>query len=345
MKNIILLGTKGIPARHGAYEQFAQVFAEKNYNKYNIIIFGEGKVKAETELAVKVISIPKLNIPGYPIIYDLTSILISIFRFSKSNTSILIFGYTASPFFFLLNIVGFNYWVNTDGYEYRRGKFGTLAKVYLRVAEKFAVLFAGKKLITDSSDLVNYFNQRYGVEPKLIAYGYDEISKRISLTPRPINQDYDLCIQRLEPENNISMIVEGYRGVKRTLVIIGPTTSWFDKNIKPHLPDNVIYLGPVYERSKLENWRYHAAYYIHGHSVGGMNPVLIESLQYPHLTIAYLTPHNHEVYGNGAYYFYESKTLKELLLNKNLNQLQPDVTKDKERFSWEKINTEYLKLI
>lgn len=345
MRTIILLGTRGIPARHGAFEQFAEVFCQKYQNQFNIIVFCEGDGTLKSSHNVRQIFIKKMNLPGYAILYDVFSIFITVFRLRKLNPTVFIFGYTASPFFFLLKFFKIKFWVNTDGYEYRRDKFGSIAKIYLRWAEKCAAFFAKDNLITDSSDLVHYFNYKYGITPVLIAYGFDEFKADKEQFLRHCTNNYDVCVQRLEPENNIKMIVDAYSNSNRTLILIGPTTDWFEKNIKPFLPQNVHYIGSVYDRKTLNEYRYFASNYIHGHSVGGMNPVLIESLKFDHIPIVYLTPHNYEVYGKEAYYFYDKTSLNALLRVESLKKCDPDPMYSRERFNWDTILDSYINLI
>lgn len=344
MHSVVILGTKGVPAKHGAFEQFAHVFSENFKNEYNIVVYCEGGNDEPYYNNVKRVFIPSIKLPFYPIIYDFLSIVHCILFSNRKNTTIFIFGYTVSPFFGLFNLFGFKYWVNTDGYEYRRDKFGRLAKNYLKVAERMAVYWAGDNLITDSSDLVNYFYNKYNVKPQFIAYGFDKIEESLKQYDGNILEKFDLCIQRLEPENNVQMIVNAYKNSERLLYIVGPSTEWFNRTILPVLSENIKYLGPIYDREKLVKMRCTAQRYVHGHSVGGMNPVLIESLQFNHIPMLYLTPHNFEVYGASAYYFYDDKSLYKLLTSE-LDKLPHDPRHSSERFTWEKILCQYKKLI
>jgi hypothetical protein len=344
MQSVVILGTKGVPAKHGAFEQFTHIFSENLKNDYNITVYCEGRNEEAYYENVKRVFIPSIKLPFYPIIYDLLSIIHCILFSNRKNTTIFIFGYTVSPFFWLLNIFGFKYWVNTDGYEYRRDKFGRMAKMYLKFAERMAVYWAGDKLITDSSDLVNYFYHKYSVKPQFIAYGFDKVEESFRHNEGENILEFDLCIQRLEPENNIQMIVNAYKASKRLLYIVGPSTSWFNRAVLPVLSENIKYLGPIYDREKLISMRCTAQRYVHGHSVGGMNPVLIESLQFNHIPMLYLTPHNFEVYGSSAYYFYDDISLNKLLMSE-LDILPPDPRHTPARFTWENILQQYKKLI
>ena len=344
MKNVILLGTKGVPARHGAFEQFAHIFCKKFSNNYRITVYCEGDARDEYLADVNRVFIPVVKIPFYPILYDLFSIIHLILSDKRKDATVFIFGYTAAPFFYLLNIFGVNYFVNTDGYEYKRAKFGKIAKGYLRIAERFAVFWAGSNLITDSSDLVRYFQLRYKVNPHFIAYGFDPFNEKDLSFDIAEYGSYDICVQRLEPENNIELIVDAYSGSDRKLLIVGPTTDWFDKEVKRTLTENVIYMGPIYDRNVLMQLRSGAERYVHGHSVGGMNPVLIESLQFDHIPMLFLTPHNFEVFGSGAYYFYDASSLLKLLSDDLVSPIS-DPRHPQSRFTWDYILKKYQELI
>jgi glycosyltransferase involved in cell wall biosynthesis len=344
MKNVILIGTKGVPAKHGAFEQFAHVFSKNFVSDYKITVYCEGRDSGEYIPEINRVFIPVLNFTFYPILYDLFSIVHFILSNKRKNSTVFIFGYTAAPFFVLLNLMKVKYFVNTDGYEYKRAKFGRIAKFYLRFAEKMAVFWAGNNLITDSSDLVRYFQIRYNVDPNFIAYGFDPyiVTKVNNKTSK--YGKYDICVQRLEPENNIELIIEAYRVSERKLLIVGPTTRWFDEKMKNTLTDNIIYLGPIYDRDFLMTLRSDAERYVHGHSVGGMNPVLIESLQFKHIPMLFLTPHNYEVYGTAAYYFYDKTSLTNLLSHKITRQVE-DPRHSQSRFTWDYILNQYKALI
>jgi rhamnosyltransferase len=158
---------------------------------------------------------------------------------------------------------------------------------------------------------------------------------------------------RLEPENNFKMIINAFlhSECNANFYVIGPSTNefeefWSSLNSKCNrVGCECIYLGPIYDRKKLQNIRYFSHGYVHGHSVGGMNPVLIESLVFVQHRLVYLTPHNFEVTGvKGAQYFIGQENLTSLFNHTYESDLIETETLD-DRFTWEFILNRYNSLI
>ena len=65
----------------------------------------------------------------------------------------------------------------------------------------------------------------------------------------------------------------------------------------------VRFVGSIYDRDVLQALRFHARAYVHGHSVGGTNPSLLEALACGSTVIAHDNPFNREVLGDAGLYF------------------------------------------
>ena len=116
-----------------------------------------------------------------------------------------------------------------------------------------------------------------------------------------------------------------------------------DKRIK--------FVGTVYEEELLKKIRENAYAYIHGHSVGGTNPSLLEALSATQLNILYDVGFNREV-GQDACIYWSKKTnnLKEeinkadKLKGLEIEELNKKAKKIiKENYSWEEIIKKYEK--
>jgi rhamnosyltransferase len=115
-----------------------------------------------------------------------------------------------------------------------------------------------------------------------------------------------LLIARLEPENNIDLIIDEFRKStsKKKLVIVAPLikTSYVKKLLESE-SDGISFLGGIYEPKLQRTLRYNCFAYIHGHEVGGTNPTLVEALSCHNVILALDVPFNREVAGKGAFYF------------------------------------------
>jgi len=167
-------------------------------------------------------------------------------------------------------------------------------------------------------------------------------------------KNYYLVVCRLEPENHIREIIEGFNlaDTRRELVIVGNsgTDTPYIRDLKQAAGLKVRFLGTCYEKPKLRALRYYAYAYIHGHSVGGTNPTLLEAMGCANAIIAHDNPFNREVAADSAKYFTSPIDIPQII---NSLESGPDVEKMRaaaqERirtiYTWERITDLYEELL
>ena len=67
--------------------------------------------------------------------------------------------------------------------------------------------------------------------------------------------------------------------------------------------DEVVFLGAIYDPAVVQALRYHSLGYLHGHTVGGTNPSLVEALAAGNPVIAHNNKYNTWVAGEAGLYF------------------------------------------
>ena len=72
------------------------------------------------------------------------------------------------------------------------------------------------------------------------------------------------------------------------------------------------FIDGVYDKEKLAVIRKNAYLYIHGHSVGGTNPSLIEALSLTDINILYDVCFNHDIGEDSCLYFKDSGSLTKI---------------------------------
>jgi len=318
-----LLGSRGVPAKYGAFETLAHRIAtlggQENI-KWVIYCPAENNPPKHYGLATTVL-IRRGKGPIASFLYELGSLWHACL--DRSIDAIVMLGYGPGLFLILPRLFNKKLITNTDGFEYRRSKWPAWAKLYLRSAEFFAA-YLSDKLICDSRHIVNHYREKYKKESTFIAYGTDipeglEDKTLQSKFNQFLSQynlrsaGYHVVVMRLEPENSIKEICEA--GVRREsgkpILIIGPSTPFFDKEVRPLLPTNskVIVAGGIYDRGLLYLLRQNACSYIHGHTVGGINPTLVEALNTGTPVIAQKTLFNEEVLQEAGLYFTDTDSL------------------------------------
>lgn len=191
----------------------------------------------------------------------------------------------------------------------------------------------------------------------MIAYGGNHCSAR-SLSQKTLkkypflNAKYAFKVCRIEPENNIEIILEAFsKEDSLLLVIIGNwDNSTFGQQMKLKYQDfkNLFLLEPIYNQDILNEIRSNCYLYIHGHSAGGTNPSLVEAMWLGLPIIAYDINYNIETTENKGRYFSNKIDLINQLksLNKTEISIMGVEMKNiaKERYKWSGISEKYARL-
>jgi glycosyltransferase involved in cell wall biosynthesis len=212
--------------------------------------------------------------------------------------------------------------MHLDGLEWQRGKWGWLAR---RVFELGAHLSArhADELIADAVEIQRVYRERYGRSGQFIPYGarlVDHISDSL-LEPYGINPgSYYLLVTRFVPENNPLFVIREFLRAQtsRTLVVLGGNfyNSPYEREIREVKDPRVRFVGFIADPDALYAFYRHSYAYIHGHSVGGTNPTMLEALANSCCVLALDTPFSREMLSEGRYGLFWRRndgSLRELL--------------------------------
>ncbi|MCP4164480.1 MAG: glycosyltransferase family 1 protein [Chloroflexi bacterium] len=310
MANVYLIGVRGIPNRYGGFERLVEVLAPHLVRQgHNVTVFcnqdptvNKDNVDEDLWMGVRrrFISVRSSG-PLGTIEYDWRS-----FKEVPENAVALIFGYGTGVFQRYLKQRSIPHAVNMDGIEWRREKWGRLARIWLRMNERSAARQADI-LIADHPEIQRYLQEELGKESTMIAYGVDDDALQPGnrddlshplLTQYP-SQSFSLVVARPEPENQIHVILEAFERSekKKPMVVLGNfEINDYGRQLRTKYTD-VHFAGGVYNTGVLNELRRRSNLYIHGHSVGGTNPSLIEAMAAGALLLAHDNPFNRWVLG------------------------------------------------
>lgn len=353
---IAILGTRGVPNHYGGFEQFAEFFsiflAEKRHEVY-VYNSHNHPYQEKTFKGVHLIHCydPEFKIgTAGQFIYDLNCILDS----RKRNFDIILqLGYTSNSIWHFLLPKKAIIITNMDGLEWKRTKYKPIVQKALKYAEKLAVT-SSHSLIADSIGIQNYIKKKYKRSSKYIAYGSDVFknpTNDVLLKYKVEENKYNMILARLEPENNIEMVLDGV--VKSndltTILVIGNHNTKFGNYLKSKFHQtNIRFLGAIYNLEDLNNLRYFSNFYFHGHTVGGTNPSLLEAMASQAFILAHENEFNQGILKENAFYFSSSEEVKNLILSikkyDNLQKIENNLNAIENEFNWTKINGDYLQL-
>lgn len=222
---------------------------------------------------------------------------------------------------------------NPDGIEWKREKFPWYARKILY----YSTILGIKKsdaVSVDSKSIGIDLKKMIGSKPEFyLPSGTDILTKQdvemSALKEFDLNEnDYYIMVGRAVPENHILEILNYFletKTSKKLMVIANFSEDEYSKKCLEVInknSDRIIYKGPVYDQKKLKSLRYFAYAYIHGHSVGGTNPSLLEALGAGNPCICYDVSYNKEVARESGYYFHNFK-----VFNESLENLEKNITK------------------
>jgi glycosyltransferase involved in cell wall biosynthesis len=199
--------------------------------------------------------------------------------------------------------------MNVDGLDWKRAKWGPLARTYFLTAAHSAIRFCNR-LITDAEAMRKFYIDEFGKETSMIAYGaYVESSTNPSLISQfgVEPNDYCLIASRLIPENNADLIMEEFlaSGTQKKLVIAGGANydSPFHRRLREIASDQVIFTGHIHDQAVIKELHCNCFAYLHGHSVGGTNPSLLKAMGYGNCIVALDTVFSREVLADAGVLF------------------------------------------
>lgn len=330
MKNktrVAVIGVVGVPARYGGLETLAHNFVLELRDKYDITVYNSTRnylpeERTDNWEGAKIKYIPVKPNGAQSVPYDILSMLHAITR----NDVLLVLGVSGCIILPLLKLLfrKKKIVVNIDGLEWRRPKWGKFAKAYLKLAEKIAVKFADR-IIADNAGIQDYVSAVYKKESDMIAYGGDH-AKTAQIQPEDLakypflNGKYGVKACRIEPENNIEMILDAFsRNNSISVVILGNwEDSAFGQNMRKKYGhhDHIYLLDFIRDARVLDMLRSNAYVYLHGHSAGGTNPSLVEAMNLGLCVVAFGgTVFNVNTTEKQALYFENAEQLLEHLEN------------------------------
>lgn len=225
------------------------------------------------------------------------------------------------PFAALNRVLGTPAVLNVDGQEWLRGKWGAFARVFFTLCAASS-RFAANGVVTDCRAMSNIYRTQFKTESTVIPYCWTELEP----APTPeldaylgtvgfrasgggLAKPYVLHAGRLNPENNAVQVARSFAStaVDGHLLILGSAnyaSPVVDELRKLASSDErIVLLGHVADRRIFAGLVQNASIYVHAHTVGGINPALLEAMGVGAAILAFDTEFNREALAECGHYF------------------------------------------
>jgi glycosyltransferase involved in cell wall biosynthesis len=355
-----ILGTRGVPAAYGGFETAAENVAKYLVEHgWRVVVYcqsdHDGPILEDSWQGMErvLISVPDTSWLGTSK-FDWLSIRHAV----KHRDLCLTFGYNTAVFNVMQRLRGIPNVINMDGIEWSRERWGFMRQSILYTNERIAC-WVGNELIADHPELYTYLRTRaparkittitYGAHP-LTDAPVDPV-RDLGLEP----QGYFSLVARPIPENSILEIVRGFsaqpRGVRLALLGDYEPTDDYHRAVVESASDEVLFLGAIYDPEVVRALRFHSIGYLHGHTVGGTNPSLVEALAAGNPVIAHDNKYNRWVAADAGLYFGSSGdvdlAVSRILGDADLRQQLSNSARARfeAEFTWDKVAGEYESLL
>lgn len=348
---IAILGTRGIPARYGGFETFAEELSWRLAERgHEVTVYCRQRHSEPHYRGVRLVTLPAIS---HKYAETLAHTAISMIHAAPGRYDLILCCNAANAIFcWLPRLFGTPVALNVDGLERNRKKWNRLAKAWYLLSERLST-FCPTHAVSDARAIRDYYAERYGCDTTFIGYGAEQgqVPTRAKLDELGLEpEQYFLYVSRWEPENNALLVRESFETVdtQMRLALIGdaPYAPDYIARVRATEDSRIVMPGYVFGDGYKELGS-HCFAYIHATEVGGTHPALIEAMGRGALVLYLDTIENREVAGDCGLAFTHgtlAATLRQVLA-------MPEPEREalraaarqrvQERYSWDAVTTEY----
>ena len=349
-----IVGTRGIPARYGGFETFAEELSTRLAARgHQVTVYCREKTSDEYR-GVLLKYLPTIRHKYFDTIAH--TFFSTLHLLTTRQNAALYCNAANAIFTWIPRLGGTCVALNVDGLERNRKKWNRAAKAWYRMSEWLAT-WMPNIVVTDADVIAKYYRDRYKRSSVMIPYGAEtsraethEVLDRLGLE----RKKYFLYVSRMEPENNGLLVRESFERVQTDLklALIGdaPYAADYIGKVRDTRDPRIVIPGAIYGTGYRELGS-HCFAYIHATEVGGTHPALIEAMGRGALTLYLETPENTEVAGGAGIPFTHSNLADTLSRVLAMTDAERDewraraVERIRSRYSWEAVTDAYEKLL
>src|SRR5215813_2534314 len=251
---LAIFGGRGIPSTYSGTETFFIELAPRLAERgHDVIVYCRKRLFPErpaTYRGVRLIYLPSIETKTMGTLTHTLACMIDVLR--RQVDAMLVTNVANAFHCAIPRMFGQNCALNVDGIEWERGKWGPFGRRYFYWNARMCGKILPRGIVTDAYAMRKLYLEKFKTPSVCIAYGgnieHSEnsgIVRQYGLEPG----SYYLIASRLVPENNASLIVEGFRKScsRRVLAIAGDANyrSSFIDELKLRAGNHVRFLGHV----------------------------------------------------------------------------------------------------
>ncbi|HXZ32358.1 MAG TPA: glycosyltransferase [Terriglobales bacterium] len=345
---IAMIGIKAIPARFGGFETAVDELSRGLVKLgHQVVVYNRTGMSSQAGLSYKGVELAALPTVRSKNLSTICHAFLSTLHVMFRKADVVHYFTTGATLFAPLpRLMGKKVVCSVDGTDWQRAKWGRLARWYLRLSERLAVFFC-HGLISDSSEVLNYYRRNYSAASSCIVYGMREhrSDKRDALERFGLHErEYVLFVGRLVPENNVHHLIKAFVRVRtsKKLVIVGddPWERDYICSLRSTRDPRVIFTGGVYGDGYTQ-LQQNAYLFVLPDEVGGTHPALVEAMGFGNCVLVNDTPSNLEVIADAGFSYRGSEGDENLGQQLQMLVDEPALVEKYRRRAWQRAQEHY----
>ena len=319
-KTVAFCGTRGVPANYGGFEtavdEISRRFVELGHDCVVFCRTSAGGETPEDHEGRGLVYVKGSSVRALDTFVSAFQTGWHLLRHRGRYGHVFWFNNANLPGILLTLLAGLPTSVNTDGMEWRRAKWSWPFKAYYFLSSFLISRLCGS-LISDSRAIQDYYGKVFFKKTQFIPYG---VPKAPEITPekrlgvlrayglRPGR--YFLQITRFEPDNLVLDTALAFRAARLSedgfgFLLVGyQHDTPYARRVKALSGrDGLLVANAVYDAGVLAVLKENCFCYVHGNTVGGTNPALLEAMDGCPRVLAVDGPFSREVMGDEGLFF------------------------------------------
>ena len=310
MLRVIIVGTRGLPARYGGFETLASALMamlESEGTPVEVLGLGQPSSCFRGSKWQKYLESPR-------------GALHTWLRYNPDpDSKVLVMNPVNLPLAVRFRRHDASVVLHMDGRDDLRGKWPLPVRLLYRWCQRLCVL-SGIPLIFDSRSVRDEIGGRNPQKHAVIAYGGCQACEQNRMVWQASHSSQTfVTLARAEPENQLVEIVRSVSAMVAPLHLRVVTTArhkgryWNSLVAEVNESGSAELVDGIWDKEQLCSMYREVSAVIHGHTVGGTNPSLVLALCHGTPVFAHDNPYNREVAGSLARYWKDEQELTKLL--------------------------------
>lgn len=285
---IAIFGIRGVPAKYGGLEACAEEIGARLVDRGHEVYCYCRYTGDEDDRLSEFRGIKRIMLPSFRYKFTDTyshSFLAACHVHRIRPDVILAFNPAISTICSIPKAFGYPIVLNPDGFDWRRAKWGPVAKRFIYVSAFMAAKICDR-LIIDAKSVSDYYAEDFDCSPVHIPNGANIETESTSpeiLKEYGLEKDgYFLFLSRHVPENSCRHIIKAFEGLdtNKKLVMGGGNAneSSYAASLRETQDPRVLFPGPIYDADHVRELHLGCYALLHGNQPGGTSLGLLRAL-------------------------------------------------------------------